>query len=108
MSHMVKSKNIMNLKDTKTQVTVGESITLTITKRGDWHGYQICGGKIHCVTLSNTAVIPVLNFILFSMTQALHKGFQVMQEGETLILKINSTSISFDKKYPTTAAKDLF
>ena len=41
MSHMVNSEeNMTNLQETKTQVTIGDSRTLTGEKSGDWHGYH--------------------------------------------------------------------
>ena len=62
-------ENRTNLKDDKTRVAVGYSRAITGTKRGDWNGYQIHDGKLHCVILSNTATIPVLHANLFSVTQ---------------------------------------
>ena len=50
------------------------------------------------MTLSDTALLPGLLNILFSMTRELQKLFQVTSEGETLILKKNSTEIRFNKK----------
>ena len=67
-------------------------------KRGDLHNYHRRDGKIHCVMLSNMAVIPGLHVNLFSVTQTLKKGLQVTSENETLILKKKSTKIRFDKK----------
>ena len=40
-----------NLKDVETRVSIGDSITITGTKRGNWHGYQIRDGKLHGTTL---------------------------------------------------------
>ena len=98
-SHKLNSEeNMMNLKDPKTRVTAGDSRTLTGTKHGDWHFYHRCDGKIHHLTLSNTAAIPGLHTNLFSVTRSLQKGFQVKSEGKTLILNKISTDICFDKK----------
>ena len=69
--------NITNLKDSETRVTVGDSIPLTGIKCGDWHGYQKHDGKLHRVTLYSMAVITGLHENLFSVAQALQKGFQV-------------------------------
>ena len=43
-------------------------------------------------------VIPGLHRNIFSVTLALQKGFRVASEGESLILRGNSTKISFDEK----------
>ena len=85
-SHMV---NMTNLKDAETRVTVGDSIKLTGTNHGNWHGWQKCDGQLHCVTFKNTAIIPGLHENIFSVARALQKGFQVTSEGETLIIRKN-------------------
>ena len=96
---MVNSEeNMTNLKDTKTRVTVGDSRKFTRKKRGDWHGWKKRDLKPHRVTLKNTAVITGLHANTPSVTRSLQKGFQVTSEGETLIIKKNSTEISFDEK----------
>ena len=64
-----------NLKDSETQDTVGESKTITGAKRGDWHGYQIHDLKMHCVALSDTAVIIFLHTNIYNVTRPLQKGF---------------------------------
>ena len=87
-----------SLKDSKTRVTIGDSRTLTGEKCGNCRGYQRRDGKLHHVKLSNIAVIPVPYVNILSMVLAQKKGFQVTSEGETLILKKNSTYISFDEK----------
>ena len=69
------------------KVIVGDSEKLTEKKLSDWNGYQKCEGKIHHVTLYDTAVIPGLNINLFSVTRAPQKGFQVTSEDEALILQ---------------------
>ena len=53
--------NMTNSQNSETQVTIGYSRTITRTKHGNWHGYQRRDGKILYLTLSNTAVILVLN-----------------------------------------------
>ena len=79
MSHMVKpEENMMNLNNAETQFTVVDSRTHNSTTRVNWHSYQRRDGKIHSVALSNVAVIPGLYKNIFSVTQALQKGFQVM------------------------------
>ena len=71
-SHMVNSEeNMTNLKDTETRVTIGDSRTFICKKCGDWHGYRELDKKIHCMMLSDTAVIIGLHASLFSMTRAL-------------------------------------
>ena len=103
---MVNSEdNMTNLKDIKTKVTVGDHKTLTVKKRGDWHGCQKRNRKLHHLTLTNTAVIPGLHANLFSVTRALQKGFQLTSDGKTLILKKNSTKIRFDEKMANTAGE---
>ena len=78
-SHTVNSENNMtNLKDTETKVTTGEHKTLTGTKRGDWHGWQKRNGKLNNLTLTNMSILPGLHRNLFSVTQSLQKGFQLM------------------------------
>ena len=48
---MVNSEDdMMNLKDTKTKVTVGDCKNLTVTKRGDWHDWKKYNTKLHAVT----------------------------------------------------------
>ena len=101
-------KNMTNHKDAEARVAVGDSRTLTGTKCGDWHRYQKRDGKLHHVTLSDTAIIPGRHTNIFSMTLSLKKGFQVTSEGEALILKKNSTDIQFDKKWRNMSAKDSF
>ena len=54
-------ENMTNLHDAKTQVTVRDSGSLTGKKCGDCHGYQKYDGKLHCVALSDTDVIPGLH-----------------------------------------------
>ena len=98
-SYMVNSEEkTTKLRYAKTQVTVGDSKTLTGGKHGNWNGYQRCGRKLYRVTLSATSVIKGLHAHLFSMTEPLQQGFQVTPEGEDLILKKNSTDSRFDKK----------
>ena len=48
--------------------------------------------------LTNTAVIPGLHANLFSVIQALQKGFQMTPESDTLIPRKNSIEIRFDGK----------
>ena len=73
-SHMLNlEENMMNLKDFKTQVTIGDSRTLTGTTFGNWHGWQRRDRKIHRVTITNTYVIPCMHENIFSVTQALQK-----------------------------------
>ena len=68
-SHMVNlEENMLNLKDAETRVTVGESRSLTGTKRGNCHGDRICDRKLHRVTLSNTAVIIGLHTNILCVT----------------------------------------
>ena len=98
-SHKVNlEENMTNLRDSETRFTVGESRTLTGTKYGNWNGCQIHDGQIHWVKLSNAAVIPGLHKNIISITRALQKGFQVVSEYETWILKKNSSKICFDEK----------
>ena len=99
MPHMVKpEENMTNLKDTKAKVIVRDSITLTRTKQRNWNGYQIRDRKLHCMMLSNTAVIPGLHANLFIMKRSLQKGLKATSEGETLILKETFTEICSDEK----------
>ena len=91
-------ENMTKLKDSKTRVTVRYSRNITGGERGNWRGCQIRDIKIHHVLLSNIYVIPGLNENLFSVIQALQKGFQLTSEVETLILKKKSTKIHFDEK----------
>ena len=73
---MVNSEDDMtNLKETETKFTVGDRRTLNGTKRADWHGWKKCNRKINHVTLTNTTIISGLQSNLFSVTQALQKGF---------------------------------
>ena len=94
-----------NLKNSETRVNIGDSRALTGTKRGNWTGYQSRDGKIHCAMLSNMTVITGLHTNIFIIMQALQKGFQVTSEGETLILKKNSTEICFDEKMDNNSGK---
>ena len=106
---MVNSEeNMMNLKDSEIRVNIGGSRTLTRTNRGNWHGCQKCDRKLHCVTLTNAALIPGLHANIFNVMQALQKGFQVTSEGKTLILKNNSTEIRFYDKMAKNPAKDFY
>ena len=99
MPHMVKpEENMTNLKDTKAKVTVRDSITLTGKKQRNWNGYQRRDRKLHCMMLSNTAVIPGLHANLFIMKRSLQKGLKATSEGETLILKETFTEICSDEK----------
>ena len=98
-------KNVKNLKDAKIQVTVIDSTNLTGVKPINWPGYQIRDGNLHRLTLSNTDIIPGLHANIFSLTQALQKGFQVTSEGNTLILKKNSTNICFGEKMANNSGK---
>ena len=106
MWHMVNSEeNMTKLKDAEMRVTVRNSKTLTKQKRGDWHRYQRRDGKVHHVTLTNTSGIPGLHVNLFTMARALQESFQLTPEGETLILKKNSTKIRFDEKMANKSKK---
>ena len=87
-----------NLKNDEIQVTIGDSRNLTGKNRGNWNVYERHARKLHCVTLSNTSVIASLNTNLSRVTLELQTCFQAAPEGETLILKKNSTKIHFDKK----------
>ena len=55
-----------NLKNDEIQVTIGDSRNLTGKNRGNWNVYERHARKLHCVTLSNTYVIPGLYGDLFS------------------------------------------
>ena len=55
-----------NLHGARTRFAVVDSGNITGTKCGNVHGYQQRDGKIHCVTLSDTAIIPGLDANLFS------------------------------------------
>ena len=57
------------------------------------------------MTLSNTSAIPGLHANIFGMRRALQKGFQVMSEGETLILNKKSTGFCFDDKMAKISGK---
>ena len=71
---MVNSEDdMMNLKDTKTKVTVGDCKNLTVTKRGDWHDWKKYNTKLHHVMLKNMDVISGLHADLFSVTRSLQK-----------------------------------
>ena len=103
---MVNSEeNMKNLKDTKERVTLGYSITLTGTKRGDWNGWQKRDGILHRVKLTNMDIIPGLHANIFSVTQAPQKGFQLISEGDTLTLKEKPSDICFDKKMANKAGE---
>ena len=87
-SHMVYlEENMTNLNDYKTQVTIGYSRNHDGTKHDNWNGYQRRDRKLHRVTLSNMYIIPGLYSNVFIVTRAPQKGFQVTQEGKTLILE---------------------
>ena len=87
-----------NLKDNKTKVTGGYYRNITGIKGGDWHVWQKRDQKIHHMILTNMDVIPGLHVNLFSVTQALQKGFKLTSEGETLILNKNQQKNGFDKQ----------
>ena len=107
-SHMVNlEENMTNLKNAKTRVTVRDCKTITRTKFGDWQGWQKHSKNIYHVTLINMSAIPFLNENLFSMTLSLQKGFQMTSEGETQILKKNSTKIRFYEKMAN-KAREIF
>ena len=97
--------NMTNLKDTKTRVTLGDSIPITSKKRGDWYGYDKEDEKLHRVDLYNMAVITGLHVNICRMTQAQQKSFQVTSEGETPTLKKNPIMIRFDKKMENNSGK---
>ena len=61
-------ENMRNLKGAKTRVTVGDSRALNGEKRGKWHGWHKHDGKLHCMNLTNTAVITGLHANLFIVT----------------------------------------
>ena len=91
-------ENMTNLCDTESLFTVGDSGKLTVTKCGDWHVHHKHDRKLHRAKLSDMSIILGRHANLFIITQSLQKGFQVVSEGEALILKKNSTEIRFDKK----------
>ena len=95
----------MNLKDTKTQVTIGDSRTITGTKRGNLHGYHRCDRKLHLVTISNTPVIPLIHANLFRVIQSPQNVVLLKSKGEALILSKNSTQIRFDEKMVNKSCK---
>ena len=78
-----------NLLYADTRVTIGDNVILTITEWGNWQDYQKRDRNIPFLMLSGTATIPGIHKNIFSMTQALLNGFQMMSEGEALILKKN-------------------
>ena len=55
--------------------------------------------------LSDTALISDLHENLFSILREPEKGFQVMSEGEALIVNKNSTGTRFDKKMANNDSK---
>ena len=97
-------ENMKKLHNTETQVTIGDSGTLTRTKHGDWNRCQIHDRKLHSMTLSDTDIIPDLHTDLFIMTWALKRGFQVTSENEAIILQKIQPKFAFTIKWGTTAA----
>ena len=87
-----------NLHSTETKVTVGDSGTLTEIKCGNWHVYQKRDRKLHCVKLSDMALIPSLHANLFRVAQVLQNVFQMISKYEALISKKNPTKNCFEKK----------
>ena len=109
MSHMVTIEgNMTNLCNKGTQVTIGDSGTLTGTKRGDWHGYQKHDKRIHPLTLSYTYAIPGLYAKFSSATRAPHKSIQVTLEGEALILSIIQPEFVLKRRWQKLATKDFY
>ena len=105
-SQIVKlEENMSNLKDAKTWATEGDSRTLTEKKLSNWYGYHRRGRKLHHVTLYNTAIISGLHANIFIVTLWLKQSFQVILEGETLILKKNPTTICFENKLVNNGSK---
>ena len=75
MSYMVNlEENMTNLKDAETIVTVGDRKTLTVTKCGDWLGWQKRDKKLHYFMLTNRSIIPCIHTNLFSVTRAPKKN----------------------------------
>ena len=70
-------ENTTNLRYGETRATVGDNGTLTRAKCGYWHEYQKFDGKLHCLALADMAIMTGLHTSLFSMAQALKKGFQL-------------------------------
>ena len=82
-----------NLRNLETIITIGDSGTLTGKNCDNWHGCHKRDGRLHCVALTDTAVIIGLCTNLIIMKRAHQKGHQVTSEGEDLILKKSSTII---------------
>ena len=88
MSHKLTNEEIFtNIKDQERKVAVGDSVTLSRTKCGNWHGFQKPDKKVHCMTFSDKAVIIGPQENLFRNLKVLQKGFQVKSEGKVPILK---------------------
>ena len=92
-----------NTHNTETRFTVGDSGTLN--RENVEIGTVIRNmTKIHNVTLTDTYVILAIHAKLFSMMRVLKEGFQVIPEGENLIIKKTQPKLVLTRKRPTTAA----
>ena len=98
-------ENMTNLKAAESRVTVGDSIALTNTKLGNWHGWKKYDRKLHRTRLTNTAVISGPHENLFSVVRAIQKGFQVNSEGETLIIRKFPPIFFLTRKWRTNPSK---
>ena len=65
--------------------------------RGNCKGCQKRYDKFYPLTSTDTAYISALSVNIFRVTRALTKGFNVMSEKESLVLKKNATILKFEE-----------
>ena len=102
--HMTGSLDGMfDLHDIDEQITVGNGQVTQATKRGKKRG-EITdeNGVKHAVVLNNVKYVPDLApNNLFSITYALSHGFSIGNKGETIYLRKNDFTLSFNHCIPT-------
>ena len=103
-THMVSSdKGMFDWKLVTEMITIGNGSEIRVKKVGKLRATaKQENGKEVIVLLNNVKYVPDLApYNLFSITQALEKGFALGNKGTSLTLTKGSTVIEFDKKITT-------
>ena len=65
---------------------------------GNWMGYQKIDGKLYPMTCTDIHNILYLSVNVFSPTCVLNKGFNVMSEKESIVLKKITNILKFEER----------
>ena len=99
-AHMTNSmKGMFDMKDTNKTITVGDGRQMVIQKTGKWRGTALDSeGQPIQILLTNVDYVEGLMVNLFSLTDAMEKGFQVLGSKTQISIEKGERKLSFATK----------